>query len=72
MLVVGLEYGEFEDLRFRKCYVVVFGFIRWSDELFDSYLVEESMYGFRGLIAKRRNLIWCCKEEGNEGFFYGV
>lgn len=58
MPVVGLEYGEFEDLRFRKCYVVVFGIIRWFDELFDCYLVEESMYGFRGLIAKRRNLFF--------------
>jgi hypothetical protein len=30
-----------------------------------SYLVEENMRRFRGLIGKRKCLIWDCKEEGN-------
>lgn len=38
--------------------MVVSGIIRWFDELFDCYLVEESMYGFRGLIAKRMNFFF--------------
>jgi len=29
----------------------VLGIKRWSDELFDGYLVEESMWGFRVLIG---------------------
>jgi hypothetical protein len=42
---------------------------RWFDELFDGYLVEESIWGFRVLIGKRKGLIWDCKEEGE---IYGV
>ena len=34
--------------------------IRYSDELFDGYLVEETMWG--------RGLIWGCKEEEKEVF----
>ena len=42
------------------------GIKRWFDELFDGYLVEESIWGFRVLIGKRKGFIWSCKEEENE------
>ena len=34
------------------------GIKKWIDELFDSYLIEESMWV---LIGKRNGLIWDCK-----------
>ncbi len=42
------------------------GIKRWFNELFDDYLVEESMWNFRVWIGKRNSLIWGCQEEGNE------
>jgi len=41
------------------------GCIRWFDELFDDYLIEESSgdLGFWLLIGKRKGMIWGCKEE---------
>ena len=42
------------------------GIKRWFDELFDGYLVEKHMLGFRVLIGKIKYLIWDCKEEEKE------
>ena len=42
------------------------GIKRWFDELFDGYLVEKHMLGFRVLIGKIKYLIWGCKEEEKE------
>ena len=43
----GLEVGEFVDLKFRVVVEKVMEFVleikRWFEELFDGYLVEESM-----------------------------
>ena len=33
---------------------------------FDRYLLEESMWGFKVLIGKRKGLIWGCEEEWKE------
>lgn len=45
------------------------GIKRWSNELFDSYLVEESMWGFRVLIGKIKGLIRGCEEEEKREVF---
>ena len=49
----------------------MFGIKRWFDELFDGYLVGESMWRFRIFISKRKGLFWGCKEEELDKF-YGV
>ena len=36
----------------------VVGIKRWFDELFDGYLVEESMLASRVMVGKRKGLIW--------------
>ena len=41
------------------------GIKRWFNELFDGYLVEESMWDFWVLIGKRKGSIWGHKEKGN-------
>ena len=57
VLVAGYRIWKFVDLQNygRKCYGFVLGIKRCFDELFDGYLVEESMWGFR-----------VCKEEQKE------
>lgn len=45
------------------------GIKRWSNELFDSYFVEESMWGFRVLIGKIKGLIRGCEEEEKREVF---
>ena len=47
----------------KKGHGFVLGIKRCFDELFDGYLVEESMWGFRVLIGNRKGLILVCKEE---------
>jgi hypothetical protein len=49
----------------------VLGIKRWFDELFDGYLVQESMWGFRFLIGKTYGMIWSVgKKERRE--VYGI
>ena len=36
--------------------MVVIGFKRWFDELFDGYLLEESMWGLQFLVGRRKSL----------------
>lgn len=61
MLWVELGLGELVGLKFsivKDCvFVVVLGINKWFDELFDVYVVEGSMWGFRFLIGKREGLI---------------
>lgn len=40
----------------------------WFYKLFDDCLAEEHLWGFRVLVAKRKWLIWGCKEEKRERF----
>ena len=44
------------------------GIKRCFDELFDGYLVEESMWGFRVLIGKRKGLIWVVRNKEKREF----
>ena len=50
----------------RNGYGVVLGIKMWFNELFDGYLVVESMWGFRVLIGKRMSAFGfaTCKEGG--------
>jgi hypothetical protein len=41
---------------------------RWFDELLNGYLVEESMWGFRVLIGKRKGLIWVVRNKEKREF----
>ena len=72
VVVVGLGLRRFLDFKFKVVEeTFVLGIKRRFDELFDDYLVAESMWGFRALIGKKkRGLILDCKEEENERFFW--
>ena len=73
VVVVGLGLRRFLDFKFKVVEeTFVLGIKRRFDELFDDYLVAESMWGFRALIGKKKGAWFRIVKKKKMRDFFGV